>query len=291
MQVLCVGDLRAGAAADNLEMTHKGVSPVRCTGLSDHVLYQSYGAESQGNMKGVFAMQPLIGVCASHDVEKKTYFVRANYMDALLRAGGLPVLLPMTTDPDAVMDMASRLDGLFLAGGGDVDPARYGEEWIAQCGEPDPLRDAFELELVKDVRAVGDIPIFGVCRGIQVLNVALGGTLYQDIPVQTGVSEKHMQDPPYDARTHVIEVVNGSLLHRILGTDRFMVNSTHHQAIHSLAPSLAVDARSPEGIIEAVHSTEDERIFGVQFHPEHFAESSEGAQALFNYFVKCAGAI
>ena len=236
-------------------------------------------------------MVPLIGVCASHDTEKKTYFVRANYMDSILRAGGLPVLLPMTTAPDAIMDMASRLDGLFLAGGGDVDPARYGEKQIEQCGEPDPLRDAFELKLTENVLAIGEVPIFGVCRGIQVLNVALGGTLYQDIPVQTGVKEQHMQQPPYDEPTHEIEVRDGSLLRKILGTDRFMVNSTHHQAICRPAPSLVVDATSPEGIIEAVHSAEDERIFGVQFHPEHFAYKSEGAQALFNYFVKCAGTI
>ncbi len=234
-------------------------------------------------------MLPLIGVCASHDTEKKTYFVRANYMDAILRAGGMPVLLPMITDPEVIMDMASKLDGLFLAGGGDVDPARYGEERIPQCGEPDPLRDSFELKLTEAVLAMGDLPVFGVCRGIQVLNVALGGTLYQDIPAQTGVNEHHMQNPPYDEPTHVIEVETGSLIHRILGTDRFMVNSTHHQAVHTPAPSLVVDARSPEGIIEAVHSAENERVFGVQFHPEHFAYKSEGAQALFNYFVKCAG--
>ena len=231
-------------------------------------------------------MRPLIGVCASHNTDDKTFFVRINYMDSLLRAGGIPVLLPMTRDADAVLEMADRIDGLFLAGGGDVDPSRYHMEKKPECGEIDPLRDDFELLLTKRILELNK-PVFGVCRGIQLLTVALGGTLIQDIPTETDVHEIHIQKPPYDETIHEIEVLSDSLLEKILTVSRFSVNSTHHQAVLNPGPHLVVDARSPEGIIEAVHMPERPQVFGVQFHPEHFAYKSEGAQNLFNYFVSC----
>lgn len=231
-------------------------------------------------------MRPVIGVCASHDTEKKTFFVRENYMESIMRAGGLPVLLPMTRDVETIGEMAERIDGLFLAGGGDVDPAHYNTPKHPKCGEIDPLRDDFELMLISRVMT-RKLPIFGVCRGIQVMNVALGGTLIQDIPSEVPVNEIHLQNPPYDEPIHEIDVYEDGLLRKILNVPRFAVNSTHHQAVLDLAPGFVVDARSPEGIIEAVHMKDDPRIFGVQFHPEHFAYKSKGAQALFNYFVDC----
>jgi len=231
-------------------------------------------------------MRPLIGVCASHDTEKNTFFVRENYMESLLRAGALPVLLPMTRDAEVISNIAERIDGLFLAGGGDVDPAYYNTPKHPNCGEIDLLRDDFELALMARVME-RKLPVFGVCRGIQLMNVALGGTLIQDIPSEVPVNEIHLQKPPYDEPAHEIEIYENGLLRKILNVSRFAVNSMHHQAVLDPAPGCVVDARSPEGIIEAIYLKDDPRVFGVQFHPEHYSYKSKGAQALFDYFVDC----
>ena len=232
-------------------------------------------------------MKPLIGVCASHDIGNRQFFVRENYMESLIRAGGIPVLLPMNTDAEVCRQMMERMDALFLAGGGDVDPAYYHMEKIPECGEIDPLRDAFEFLVLKEALDRNP-PVFGVCRGIQVMNVFFGGTLIQDIPTQAGGLEVHQQGDHYDLPIHSIDLCPDGLLAKIIPEKKIAVNSSHHQSILKVADALSVDAFSEEGIIEAVHLKNSEKVYGVQFHPEHFTYKSKIAQSLFDYFVSCA---
>ena len=141
--------------------------------------------------------RPLIGISGSHNVADRQMFVRENYMQSVLRAGGIPVLLPEIEDEETAKAILDRLDGLLLAGGGDVLPSRYGEETLPACGEDDPQRDIFEL-LIIPMAIARNMPIFGICRGIQVLNVAMGGTLIQDIESQQNIPKKtHQQEPPF----------------------------------------------------------------------------------------------
>ena len=159
--------------------------------------------------------RPLIGISGSHNVADRQMFVRENYMQSVLRAGGIPVLLPEIEDEETAKAILDRLDGLLLAGGGDVLPSRYGEETLPACGEDDPQRDIFEL-LIIPMAIARNMPIFGICRGIQVLNVAMGGTLIQDIESQQNIPKKtHQQEPPFSQPVHTVCFEKGSVFERI----------------------------------------------------------------------------
>ena len=233
---------------------------------------------------------PVIGLSGSHNVPDRQLFVRENYMQSVLRAGGVPVLLPQTDDPAHIAAILDSLDGVLLAGGGDVAPERYGQTPIPACGEADPQRDAFELALIS-MAVARNMPVFGICRGIQILTVALGGTLIQDIETQCGIpTPVHQQQPPYSAATHEVRFVPGSIFEHITGTSVMQVNSMHHQAIKCVGARLRVEGRSTDGIIEAVSDTVSDRIFAVQFHPEYMADHDAHAARLFDHLVALAGA-
>lgn len=174
---------------------------------------------------------PIIGISGSHNVADRQMFVRENYMQSVLRAGGIPVLLPEVEDEATAKAMIDHLDGLLLAGGGDVLPSRYGEEKLPACGEDDPQRDIFEL-LIIPMAIARNMPVFGICRGIQVLNVAMGGTLIQDIESQKGIPTKmHQQEPPYGAPVHTVRFERGSIFERITGVTE-MPDQQHAPSIH-----------------------------------------------------------
>lgn len=234
--------------------------------------------------------RPIIGICASYLVDKQQILLRDTYTNAVLEAGGLPVILPVVTDESVIDALLNRIDGLLLSGGGDVNPACYGEEKSPECGETTELRDAFELRITQKARK-RKMPIFGICRGLQVLNVVYGGTLIQDIPSACGFPlEKHRQPEPYDELWHDVILEEGGLLARVTGEKRFMTNSMHHQAIKALGGTLVVEGRAEDGTVEAVRDLENDAIFGVQFHPEYITKKSTCARALFAYFVKKAAA-
>jgi putative glutamine amidotransferase len=235
-------------------------------------------------------MHPLVpvAVTATTEIIRGALRLRVNaaYTLALRGAGLLPFVLPVLdpADADAALEGVS---GLVLTGGEDVDPARYGAARHPALGDVHEGRDDFETALVHAARARG-LPTLAICRGVQILNVALGGTLVQDIPTEWTKPIVHDGDWARTARVHEVEVVAGSRLARALGTERPTVNSMHHQAIGKVAPCLTTVARAPDGIVEGVEwPTDDWWMVGVQWHPEELWNSAEPwDRDLFAAFVE-----
>ena len=213
-------------------------------------------------------------------------------LDALLamivagveRAGGLPVLIPPDLGAATALALLARLDGLLLSGGGDIDPANYGADEHPTLGGVNPARDQLELALARQAIAAAQ-PFFGICRGAQLLNVALGGTLYRDMG-EHAEAQRHRFYPnhPYDLRPHTVEVVAGSLLAQTVGMSALTVNSLHHQACRDVAPGLLVTARAADGVVEALEVAGHPFALAVQWHPEALPNAPE-MQRLFAAFV------
>lgn len=234
---------------------------------------------------------PLIGITTSVTVDKspERAYVNASYLRAVEGAGGIPVLLPPHLSERTRRELWDRLDGVLLTGGGDIDPARFQEAAYPALIEVSPLRDALELEIVE--RAVGDgVPLLAICRGLQVLNVALGGTLYQDLPTDKPSPITHSQKEPRAQPTHAVKVMaEGTRLASIVGGPEIEVNSFHHQAIKRLAVGLKDVAWAPDGVIEAVEMQGDRFVVAVQWHPEDLIEHDPAARSLFAALTAAAG--
>ena len=209
---------------------------------------------------------------------------QSKYVESLARAGA-EVHWVALSDPDAAVAEALTCDGLLLPGGGDMDPAFYGQERIPACGEPNLLRDAAEPKLLRAFLAA-DKPVLGICRGIQFLNVHLGGTLYQDLPAEHPTAANHHQTPPYDVPVHSVTLTAGSPLWTLLGKDALAVNSLHHQAIKTLAPGLAAMAVSEDGLTEAVCLPDKRFVWAVQWHPEFSFRVNEDSRKIFKAFIE-----
>ncbi|MGE5141425.1 MAG: gamma-glutamyl-gamma-aminobutyrate hydrolase family protein [Rudaea sp.] len=235
---------------------------------------------------------PLIGI-PSRTINDPVFGTRygglATYTRAVDLAGGAPLLIPLALSEDALHAIFDRLDGLLLAGGVDLDPASYGEEKAPYCEEVDAEKDATELALTRWALAA-DVPLLGICRGIQMLNVAAGGTLYQDIghDVAGSLRHEHATGEPFNRIAHAVDLDPGSRLAGILGTAVLDVNSLHHQSVKHLAPGLKVVGRSPDGIVEAVEGTSGRFVAAVQFHPEWMLEDDTRMLDLFRAFVTSA---
>ena len=238
------------------------------------------------------ASMPLIGVTTSvtFGSTPERAYVNASYLHAIQRAGGIPVLLPPHLDERARQTLASHVDGIILTGGGDIDPRRFGEPPHATVYEVSEARDGLELELVS-VAIDRRVPMFAICRGIQVLNVALGGTLYQDIASEPGSTIDHRQKAPRDVPTHRVTVTGETRLAEVLGALDVEVNSFHHQSIKSLGRGLREVAWAPDGIIEGVEMpSADGFVLGVQWHPEDLVDRDPAARRLFEALVEAARA-
>jgi putative glutamine amidotransferase len=219
---------------------------------------------------------PPVAVTATTEIIREAPRVRVNaaYTVSIRGAGMLPIVLPVL-DPSDAGTALDGVAGLVLTGGEDVNPARYGASPHPELGDTHDGRDAFEVALVQEARARA-LPTLAICRGMQILNVALGGTLVQDIPTQWKDPIVHDGDWARTARVHEVDVIPGSRLARALGTARPVVNSMHHQAVGTVAPSLATVARAPDGIVEGVEwPTDDWWMVGVQWHPEELTASPE----------------
>lgn len=226
-------------------------------------------------------MRPIIAMVVSYIPDRRTLMVRENYIELVRDAGGDPFLLPMGTHGETLERMLDRCDGLLLTGGDDVEPARYGEETLPCCGDIAYARDGFEIELIR-AAIKRSMPIFGICRGIQILNVALGGSLYQDLAGQLVPEAKaHQQPEPYGQPSHVVKVAPGTPLRELWQVDEMPVNSMHHQGIRRIAEGLAPMAWSPDGLIEAVYMPGERFVRAVQWHPEYMCEHdmAEGIRA------------
>ena len=230
----------------------------------------------------------MIGITGSYSEENQRLSLNERYFEAIIRAGGLPVMLPQTADKAVAEALLEGIDGLLLSGGVDVLPSRYGEETLLACGVIHEKRDEAELLLTQGALK-RRMPIFGICRGIQVLAVAMGATLFQDIESQLGIPAKqHKQEQPYDDPVHTVRFKEGGLFERITQTSLMPTNSMHHQSIKEAGDLLRIEGITMDGIIEAVCSKENEAVFGVQFHPEYLAHYSDFASRLFDYFIEKA---
>jgi putative glutamine amidotransferase len=234
---------------------------------------------------------PLIGITTSVTVDKTPdrAYVNGAYIRAVQAAGGIPVLLTPHFTPEVQAALWRRLDGLVLTGGGDIEPARFGEAGHPTVDDVSPARDDLELGLTR--RAVAeDVPLFAICRGIQVLNVALGGTLVQDIPSEWPNALAHAQSAPRHEPTHAVKIMGeGTHLARVLGALEVEVNSLHHQAIKQLGDGLREVAWAPDGIVEGVEMPGDDRfVLGVQWHPEELVPHDPAARSLFDALVDAA---
>lgn len=235
-------------------------------------------------------MKPLIGVTSSEKFfnHKKHSHVNLDNIHAISKAGGIPIILPNSAEKDTISQLGTQLDGLYLTGGEDIDPMIYGEAPILDLGEIQPKRDHFELQITK-VMFEKQKPILGVCRGCQIINVALGGTLYQDIYSQKKDEQviKHQQDAPLWYATHNIKIEWNSLLHRLVNVNELKVNSLHHQAVKQKASNLTVGGVSDDGIIEAIESTNANFILGLQWHPESLlAKNDTISLHIYEGFIK-----
>lgn len=232
--------------------------------------------------------RPLIGV--SCNWSQGTVSVSGSYIQAVEQAGGLPVLIPFSADSSVLQAQIDRLDGLVLIGGEDFDPLLFGEEPHPNLGHVNKERDDYDLMLIRCALRRG-IPLLGICRGLQGMNVFGGGTLYQDIPaLYPAPSIRHRQNADRQYGSHTVILEDDCRLRPILGSDSLVVNSFHHQSIKDLAPGYRVVARSRDGVIEAIEKEGSGWVIGVQWHPEALDQGGdEPSRHLFRELVRQAG--
>ena len=228
--------------------------------------------------------KPLIGMLGSVNEEKAIRFANTNYWTSVLQAGGFPVLLPYVSSEEDAACILARLDGVLFLGGDDIHPSRYGEEKLPACGSGSDERDRSEQCFVAAWDRT-DLPCLGICRGLQTLNVFLGGTLWQDIPSQLPNAVPHG-----NGAMHSVSPVPGTLYAHLCGGFSPVVNSFHHQAIKICAPSVFPAAHAEDGVIEAVCFQNHPNALAVQYHPERMVETDPAARALFDWLVREAGA-
>jgi putative glutamine amidotransferase len=241
-------------------------------------------------------MKPVIGVTPDFNAgdredmggREPTYFLRARYARAIEDLGGVPLILPLAADQRLRRQLLKGLDGLLLTGSGpDLPPSLYGERQRYRYKLMSRPRYEFELAMAR-LAADEGLPMFGICGGMQAINVALGGSLVQDIASQRAAALPHRGSGPATRLSHPVQVAPRSLLRRIVRHAQIRVNSSHHQSVSRLAPSLAVSAVAPDGIIEAIEAPQHPFLLGVQWHPEFLYERNSVHRRLFLAFLKAA---
>ena len=233
-------------------------------------------------------MKPLIGISAEMSKDQDHFWLPFVYVETILKYGGLPLMIPVMGDEN-LDELSLRLDGLFITGGEDIDPSYYGEDPHLKLGKIAPEIDQMESELVKRMLEL-DKPYIGVCRGLHMLNIVQGGSMYQDMHDQREEhSYLHLQKGPRTYRSHEVELELDSKIGKILGEEKFRVNSFHHQSCKDVGRDLRVVARATDGNIEAMESKTHSFAFGFQWHPEEFAMAGdETSGKIFEAFIKQA---
>ena len=230
--------------------------------------------------------KPIIGITPLWDVKMDSIWMLPGYMEQIEHAGGIPAILPLTGDREIIRRIAVEYDGFLFTGGHDVSPAVYGEEKLGLCGEPCPARDTMEELLFRHTLLIPGKPVFGICRGLQLFNALMGGSLYQDLSVQFDAAKKvaHYSPPSQGMASHTVEICKNTILHGIFGRNEIRVNSYHHQGIKTLAQSLRPMAYSKDRLIEAVCMPGYKFAVAVQWHPEMMPDDAY-AKILFKAFV------
>jgi putative glutamine amidotransferase len=227
-------------------------------------------------------MKPIIGITAPLIKGKVT--LDQDVVNSVLMAGGIPYILPYTKDQTAIDEVIRHINGLLLSGGVDIDPTLFGEEPIPGLGEIMPERDELETALIERALKV-NLPILAICRGIQMLNVAAGGNMYQDIYNQKSNLLQHSQRAPHTHLSHFVQTKEKTLIRTISALEVFKVNSFHHQAVKDPAPGFVISATSSDGVVEAIESQEHNFVLGVQWHPEFLTPFDDVSNKIFTAFI------
>lgn len=234
--------------------------------------------------------RPLIGITPGFMRDKNKLCLGQGYVDGINRAGGLALILPLHMEGDMADQILDTVDGILFSGGPDIDARYFGEENLKYGGEISPQRDNLELLLAKKAIEQGKV-LLGICRGMQLLNVAMGGSLHQDIHIGHNPGEiiKHWQEAPEWYPVHDVRTEESSRLYKIYNAGTMGVNSYHHQAVKEVGRGLSIAARTSDGIIEAVEDSDKHFILGVQWHPELMWQEDPSQLKLFEAFVAAAG--
>lgn len=231
--------------------------------------------------------RPLIGVIPLFDEEKDSIWMLPGYMEALRMAGAIPLILPLQMTHEEFGQIKELLDGYLLTGGQDVSPDLYKEEKRPFCGEACEARDTLEA-MVYSYAVKADKPVLAICRGIQLMNVLEGGTLYQDLLTEFCKEPlvSHQMEPPYNRTVHAVTLAQDAPLFRLLEKDTLFVNSYHHQAVKKKADALSVMAVSQDGLIEGLYRKDKRFIWGLQWHPEFIYKEDENQRKIVKEFVR-----
>ncbi len=229
-------------------------------------------------------LKAIVGVMPLWDEEKDSFWMLPGYFEGIEKAGGIPIMLPLSNDEDDLERLLNLCDGFLFTGGHDVSPKLYNEEPL-DCVCSFPKRDEMESIVLKKAIEKNK-PVLGICRGIQFINAFLGGSLYQDLPTQHLTNVEHHQHAPYDVPVHSVDIIKDTPLYKCLGIEKLSVNSYHHQVVKRISSKLEIMAISEDGLVEALYMPNHKFLWAVQWHPEFSYKSDNNSQKIFDAFVE-----